>query len=251
MNLAHAEEGTGLTYSVSNAPNGLTINASTGVISWTPTLSQVGAQSFTLGLTDTAGNTTNQQVSLTVAQQPRVRMSLQVVNANGTPLTTVAAGQEFKVQILVQDLREGDAAKGVFAAFADLLFDSNIIEPIANNPISHGSDYTVAPTGDVATGLIDELGGVYKDLFATLNADQRLLAEVTFRAKTAGNPNLRLDAPDSSVSDILLFVDASGTEVPVSEVSFGSSNFAWGLTSRLCLIPLVSMKTVALASSIH
>ncbi len=111
LNLAHAEEGTGLTYSVSNAPNGLTINASTGVISWTPTLSQVGAQSFTLGLTDTAGNTTNQQVSLTVAQQPRVRMSLQVVNANGTPLTTVAAGQEFKVQILVQDLREGDAAR--------------------------------------------------------------------------------------------------------------------------------------------
>ena len=232
LNLAHSEESTGLVYSVTNAPAGLTINSSTGVISWTPTLAQVGAQTFTLGLTDAAGNTTTQQVSMTVAQEARIRLTLQVVDMSGNPITTIAAGQQFKVQVLVKDLRTGTDAKGVFSAFADLLFNADIIEPIASNPISHGTSYTSAPTGDTLTsGVINELGGIYKEILATLNGDELLLAEVTFNAKVAGNPNLRLDAPDSTLSDILLFDGAS--EVPVSEVSFGSSNFAVGVNFTL------------------
>ncbi|OYW12972.1 MAG: hypothetical protein B7Z55_17635, partial [Planctomycetales bacterium 12-60-4] len=144
LNLAHPEEGSGLLYAIASAPTGLTIDSNTVVISWTPTVDQVGAQTFTLRLTDTAGNVTNQQVSLTVAQQPRVGMTLQVVDINGAPITTIAAGQNFKVQIFVQDLRTGSDAKGVFSAFADLLFDSNVIEPIATSPISHGTNYTTA-----------------------------------------------------------------------------------------------------------
>ena len=234
LNLAHPDEGSGLVYSVASAPSGLTINASTGVISWTPTIGQVGPQTFTLGLTDAAGNSTTQQVAMTVAQEARVRMTLQVVDTNGNPITTVAAGQNFKVQVLVQDLRPGADAKGIFAAFADVLFDANIIEPISSNPISHGPNYTTAPTGDTNTaGVIDELGGIYRDAFATLNADPILLAEVTFRAKVAGNPNLRLDPPDSNQSDILLFEDPADAEVPVSEVSFGSSSFAVGVNFTL------------------
>ena len=234
LNLAHSEEGSGLTYGVSNAPSGLTINSTTGVIAWTPTVQQIGAQTFTLSLTDAAGNATNQQVTLTVASQPRVGMTLQVVDTNGAPITSIAAGQNFKVQIFVQDLRSGTAAKGVFSAFADLLFDSNVIEPIAASPISHGPNYTLAATGDTITsGVIDEVGGIHKDPFGSLNADNLLLAEVTFRAKASGNPNLRLDAPDKSVSDILLFQDSSNEDVPASEVSFGSSNFAVGLNFTL------------------
>lgn len=234
LNLAHSEEGSGLTYGVSNAPAGLTINSSTGVVSWTPTSAQVGAQTFTLSLTDAAGNATNQQVTMTVTGQPRVGMTLQAVDTNGAPITTISAGQNFKVQIFVQDLRSGTSAKGLFSAFADLLFDSNIIEPIATNPISHGTNYTTAPTGDTLTaGVIDEVGGIYKDAFGSLNADRLLLAEVTFRAKVSGNPNLRLDAPDRSISDILLFQDATNAEVPVSEVSFGSSSFAVGVNFQL------------------
>jgi large repetitive protein len=234
LNLAHSEEGSGLTYGATNAPDGLSIDSNTGVVSWTPSTAQIGAQTFTLSLTDAAGNATNQQVSLTVAGQPRVGMTLQVVDTNGAPITTIAAGQNFKVQIFVQDLRSGTSAKGLFSAFADLLFDSNIMEPIAASPISHGTNYTTATTGDTLTaGVIDEVGGIYKDAFGSLNSDSLLLAEVTFRAKASGNPNLRLDAPDKSISDILLFQDASNAEVPVSEVSFGSSSFAVGVNFQL------------------
>ncbi len=233
LNLAHSEEGNGLIYGVTNAPAGLTVNASTGVMAWTPEVNMIGAQSFTLNLTDAAGNTTTQEVSLNVTQQARVGMTLQVVDTNGAPITTVAAGQNFKVQVMVQDLRAGTAAKGVFSAFADLLFDSNVIEPIATNPISHGTNYINGATGDTLTaGVIDELGGVSKETFGSLSADKLLLAEVTFRAKVSGNPNLRLDAPDRTVSDILLYQDGND-EVPVSDVSFGNSSFAVGVNFQL------------------
>ncbi len=234
LNLNHAEEGQGLIYGLTSAPTGMTINSSNGVISWTPAADQVGNRTFTLVLTDAAGNVTNQQVSITVLEQPLVGATLQVVDLNGSPITTIAQGQNFKVQVFVQDLRASDAAKGVFSAFVDLLFDSNIIEPIATNPISHGTQYTTAPTGDVLTaGVINELGGLTKDVFTNLDGDPRLLAEVTFRAKAAGNPTLRLDPPDLSISDILLFENSANGEVPVSKVSFGTSSFAVGSNFQL------------------
>ncbi len=229
INLAHSEEGSGLTYGVASAPTGLTIDSTTGVIAWTPSVDQLGARTFTLNLTDVAGNLTSQQVTLTVAGQPRVGMTLQVVDTNGSPITTIAAGQNFKVQVFVQDLRSGADAKGVFSAFADLLFDNNVIEPIALNPISHGV-YTNSTNGVVESGLINELGGLSSNITFT-NGDKYLLAEVTFRAKVSGNANLRLDPPDNSLSDVTLFQQSS--EVPASEISFGSSSFSVGLNFQL------------------
>lgn len=225
LNLAHSEEGSGLIYDVTNAPTGLTVDSATGVITWTPTVDQIGSQTFTLNLTDAAGNLTSQQVSLTVLGQPLMGMTLNVVDTNGAPITTIAAGQNFKVQVFVQDLRSNP--KGVFSAFADLLFDSNVIEPIATNPITHG-DYPNSATGTVESGQINELGGIAQNILATTgNGDKTLLAEVTFRAKASGNANLRLDPPDDPLSDVLLF--ETSTQVQDSEINFGSSNFAVGL----------------------
>lgn len=59
------EGGAGLTYSIDNAPTGMTINSS-GVVSWTPTVDQAVPQSFTIQLTDEAGNSASQTVDLTV-----------------------------------------------------------------------------------------------------------------------------------------------------------------------------------------
>jgi len=229
VNLAHSEDGNGLTYGIASAPSGLAINSTTGVIGWTPTIAQIGAQTFTLNLTDAAGNVTNQQVSLAVVGQPRMGMTLQVVDTNGAPISTIAAGQNFKVQVMVQDLRSGTEAKGVFSAFADLLFDNNVIEPIASSPISHGV-FTNSVSGTVQSGIVNELGGLAQNLSIT-NGEKYVLAEVTFRAKVSGNANLRLDPPDDTLSDVLLF--ETSTEVPNSAISFGSSSFSVGLNFQL------------------
>ena len=44
MNATDPDAGDTLTYSLTTAPTGMTINATTGLISWTPTKAQVGAQ---------------------------------------------------------------------------------------------------------------------------------------------------------------------------------------------------------------
>src|SRR5207244_2470074 len=53
-------------------PNGLTINASTGVISGTPTASAVGTSSVTITMTDKAGATAPQTYSLTINAAPSI-----------------------------------------------------------------------------------------------------------------------------------------------------------------------------------
>lgn len=71
VNLNHPEEGQGLRYALQNAPTGMTLNFTTGVVRWTPTLSQAGSYAFTIPLTDLAGNTNNQSaVALQVVKPP-------------------------------------------------------------------------------------------------------------------------------------------------------------------------------------
>jgi cyclophilin family peptidyl-prolyl cis-trans isomerase len=226
VDLNHGEEGPGLTYSLVNAPADMTIGATTGAIAWTPTSSQLGAQALTLRLTDAAGNVTDQQISINVIEQPVARIALNAVDLAGLPITTIATGQTFKIQVVVSDLRPGDLATGIFATYVDLLFDSAIIEPISTNAISHVDPYLNDLSGSASTtGLIDELGA-FSDRSSRLGSAPRVLAEVTFRAKAAGNPQLRTDSPDVAGNDILLYDQTAA--VPFTRVEFGASSFVVG-----------------------
>ncbi|MFO1064627.1 MAG: tandem-95 repeat protein [Pirellulales bacterium] len=225
VNLSHAEEGSGLIYALVNAPTGMTIDAATGAVTWTPTSSQLGTQSFTLNLTDAAGNLTTQDFSINVVEAPKVQITLQTTDLNGNAITQVATGQQFKVKLSVKDLR-GFGASGVFAAYVDVLFDSNIVEPIATNPINYLAPFTNGKTGSTSTpGLINELGAFSGNTSGS-GADSQVFAEITFTAKAAGNPNIRTEAADDSGSDILLYGETA--KVPDNRVSFGSSALAVG-----------------------
>ena len=57
---------TGVTYTLTQSPAGLTIDANTGLITWTPGQSQDGTAQVTVQATDLAGNTASQQFSVNV-----------------------------------------------------------------------------------------------------------------------------------------------------------------------------------------
>lgn len=230
VDLNHADEGQGLIYALVGAPAGMTINSSTGVLSWTPSIPQLGVASLTLRLTDAAGNVLDQPVSINVMEQPKVRISLNAVDMTGAPITTVAAGQQFKVQVIVKDLRTGTAIPasptGVYSAYLDLLYDPAIIEPIATNPLHFVDPYTNDARGSTSTpGLIDELGA-FSERSSRPGPDAAVLVEVTFVAKLAGNPNLRSEAPDLATSEMGLY--DMPTKIPLSQVEFQGSSFVVG-----------------------
>ncbi len=197
----HPEENqSGFGYSLSNAPTGATINATTGQLSWTPTNAQAGAQTFGIVATDAAGNTKTQNVSLTVAQQELMRFRLKVVNANGDPIQAIAAGQSFQLQVLVEDIR--DEALGVFAAYVDATYDVARVQ--LNGTITYGSSFPNVRLGSTTTaGLIDEAGATAGA--DPLGAGEFLLLSIPLLAQSAGQAVFGANPADTlPVHDTLL-----------------------------------------------
>ncbi len=94
------DEGQGLVYSLTTSPSGMTINQTTGMITWTPINSQVGINSVTVLANDTKSGTTTQSYSLIVSNNPPVFTS--------TAPTTATEDSEYLYDANSTD--EGDGA---------------------------------------------------------------------------------------------------------------------------------------------
>ncbi len=70
-NAQNPEEGSpGVFYSLVNPPTGLSINQTTGEVTWTPSSTQTGQQAFSIRARDAAGNSVDQAVTLNVISGP-------------------------------------------------------------------------------------------------------------------------------------------------------------------------------------
>jgi len=225
VNLTHPEEGNGLVYSFTTAPEGATINASTGAITWTPTTAQLGTQSFTMALTDVAGNVRSQTFSVAVAGTPLAGTRLEIANLTGTVITSIAAGEEFLLRLYAQDLRGLANRAGVFSAYADVLFNSALVSPVTTTPIQFGNNFSTSSSGTFTTGLIDELGAFATTLAAT-NAAEVLVATVRMRANSSGTVTFTTDAADAIGNEFLLFNEDE--EVAETLIRFGRTDLTIG-----------------------
>lgn len=218
VDIGHAEEGQGLVYGLQNAPTGMTINPSTGVLAWTPTADQIGDRSYSITLTDPAGNVRVQNFTTAVNDTAQVSFRLAAVNNSGAPLTSLQIGQTFKLQVYTQDLRED--AQGVFSAYLDLLYNADLIELVGTPPVTFQTPYTNTPTFSTAlTGVINEMGAFANSL-TQLGPDERLFVEITMRAKASGSAVFRSDAADDPSSNVGLY----GVDTPVNKgrITYGS-----------------------------
>jgi hypothetical protein len=194
------------------------------VINWTPAANQLGANAFTVELTDRAGNKRSEGFSVNVSAAPTAEIRLEVTTLQGAPLTTISVGQEFLLRMVAVDARAFNKP-GVFGAYADILFDNNLVRPVDGTPIQHADGFGVVRKGTVASGLIDELGAVNSSLAPT-NLPENLIATVRMRAVAAGTANIRSEPADESNSEFLLF--GIDDQLPASAVAFGSVSLAVG-----------------------
>lgn len=225
--LVSAEEGSGVAYSLSNFPSDATIVAGTGVINWTPTESQLGSNDFTVALTDAAGNVRTETFAVDVAAPPIAGVRLELTDTNGNVIDSVDVGQEFRLNLYGVDSRERLERRGVFAAFADVLFDGSLVRAVPGSSIEFADDFGTVQRGTISSGLIDELGAASSRTTPT-NEIESLIATVRMEALAAGTVNFVSEAADDTGSEVLVF--ASNDQVPASAVNYQSTTLAIGQT---------------------
>jgi len=214
----NAEEGTtGARYSLVNGPTGASLNTNNGVLTWTPTGSQMGTQAFSMVMTDAAGNTRSQDLSVAVAADALMVFRLAVTDINGTALTSVDVGDEFLLQVFVQDLRA--EAFGVFAAYLDVLYSQQLVS--VDGVLNFGSSFLANRTGNTDTaGLVDE-AGAWTGGFLELGSGEFLLWNLQMEATQAGTATFTADFADAvPASQVLL--SQLNTAVPAEDIAFGS-----------------------------
>ncbi len=219
------EEGSGVVYELTAAPTGATIDSATGVIDWTPSASQIGANTFTVALTDVAGNTLSESFDVQVADEALVEIDLELLDTNGNVITSLDVGQRFTLNINTTDARGVLTRAGVFATYLDVLFDNTLVRPVAGTSITFGTDLPRFTTGNITNGLIDEVGGTSSAIEAT-RIQTSLVASVQMEAFAAGTAAFRTETGEASGSEILLF--GINGEIPTDAIAFGSVNIPVG-----------------------
>lgn len=197
----NAEEGqTGFRYALVNALPNMTINATTGVMSWTPSVDQVGSRTFGIKAIDAAGNETIRTVHVNVADPPKVQFILKVTDSAGNVITSIANGGTFELRVYTKDLSLQNA-NGVYSAYLDVEFDPQFADFL--NGIVFGPSYPSEQLGSIANpGLIDEVGA-FQGLTPT--GGELLLFRQAFTAKKSGVITFSSNEHETSdVNDILL-----------------------------------------------
>jgi hypothetical protein len=229
FDLSHPDEGNGLRYSFDSSPPGMSVNPTTGVISWTPLSTQVGPATVDLRLTDTAGNFVVQQFALVVAEASRVRVQLLPFDLQGNALTSLSIGQEFNLRVVVTDLRTGGDAEGdgVFSAYLDLEYDPSRIELVGATPVTLSTEFRNGQRlPDVSVpGILDEFGAFSNFNFGPGRAPQQL-ATIRMRAKASGQALFTANPAETSGQGISVF--KINGPVPSNLVTFESRSLAIG-----------------------
>lgn len=222
-----------VTISNNGTPNDFTDDR----ILYSPNSGFTGTDSFTYTIQDTRSVQSTAKVTVRVGSttiteaNDTVSLRLQLYKTDGTPLAdgeTLAVGSKFQLRGFVKDLRSPFSG-GVFAAFEDVIYSSNIASVDADtaNPlgfaITFGPDYNRTPpvnSGDARTpGLINEVGAIQTG-DSPLGPEEKLLFTVIMTASAVGTANFIADPADiSPLHDTLLFQPP--TAVPIDEIRYG------------------------------
>lgn len=221
-NAATNEDASGVVYSLSNPPSGMTINPTTGVVTWTPTSAQNGTQNFGVIATDAAGNPTTQTVTVAVAQ-PKIDLTMTITRPDGTPITTLTPNQDFILHVFASDLRS--PAKGVFSAYMDVVYDST--KATVTGAITYSSNYGSGRQGSTSTaGLIDEVGAFSGT--SELGSGPKEIFSIPMRATGSGVLNFALNPADNSSLEMLVY--GENPEIPDTQVHYSATSITVGST---------------------
>lgn len=198
-----------------------------GSVLYRPAAGFSGVDQFTY----TAQNSTGLSASATVTVQVGDNTKSLNYRLETVPSGTVAVGANFEVRGYIQDLRpsDGDANprddRGVFAAYMDLLFDSDLVSVVSDltNPLIFAPAYQNGISGSQGTAnLVDEIGA-FQSGSRPLGPGEQLLFTIQVQANAPGVAEFQTDPADiSPLHDSLLFEPT--TPLPLNAIGFGGAS---------------------------
>jgi hypothetical protein len=171
---------------------------------------------------------------LNAAQNEKVSIRTEITDINGNIVETLSPGQDFQVRVFVKDIRQPEdvPGRGVFSAFADVVFDETLvvttIDPAVTGPaadITYGPDYPSHPRSETqiianaGNGELDDVGALAG--FDELGSAERLLFAAPFRvqAGAAGIAAFSVNFAELIGSEVLTF-DSIEAAIPEEEILF-------------------------------
>ena len=192
----------GLTFSLADAPSGMSIRASDGGIEWTPTAGQVGSDSVTVRVEDLAG------LSNTLT------FGVEVVDSSGSPLIesildqTALVGDDYQYPVIATDPDPGDIpAFSLDAAPAGMSID-----PVSGllDWMPEGGDIGAHPITVRATDASGQIDVETFDLTVVAHNQPPTLAAFADRGAAPGvTLSLQAEAIDPDPGDALTYSLAS------------------------------------------
>jgi large repetitive protein len=208
---------------------------------YTPAPGFGGTASFTYTVIDNNGQQSTANVIVHTLEGARlddqVELSFRFTDLAGTPITAVAQGQQFRVEVYVDDLRTPNGFQpGVSSAYLDLLYNAGLTRPVAGaagSGFDFAVDFRPPYTGSTSgsnefPGLISSLGA---SAFVPLNSSAAVpVAVLTFDAINSGIAEFVGDpANNPPQTDVNLFQDATtgvATRVPIEQVRYRRSSLS-------------------------
>ncbi len=207
------DAGDALTFSLVSAPAGMTIDAATGLVSWTPTFDQAGSHAVTVRVTDSGGLSDDQSFVVAVANVDRAPAITSVAPTDATE------GQLYRYDVEASDPDAGDSLTfSLDTAPAGMVIDgvTGIVEWTPGNGQAGNHDVVVRVT-DTA-GLSDT------QPFTIAVAAPNQAPSITSVAPTAateGQPyRYDVDAIDPDAGDVLVFsLDSAPAGMAIDQAS--------------------------------
>ncbi len=238
-----------LTIIMVTSPSGggqVTIASGGKSLRYTPVRGFNGSESFSYTVADANGKQSTAKVTLHTLPYSNantdVVYSVRTTNLRGDEISAIQQGQDFKLDVYVDDFRNDRGAPsnapGVFAAYMDLLYNLQLVStaiPQGNNNLNFDVDflngYTNGLSGDATIpGIINEFGAFYDTSFdqnnpGTMNyPDTVRIASITFTARSPGIVKFSPDPADVSPLDDTLLFDVPGSAVPQTRIRYLSTS---------------------------
>ena len=151
--------------------------------------------------------------------RPLVNFRLEVVDSEGNPASRVELGDEFTLNVYVQDGRNEADAEGVFSAYLDLEFDTHLAE--VSGDISYSPDYDNGKSGVADRSGVDEIGA-FASSQTPLGPRERFLVSVPLEATDLGTLSIASNPADLIPQhDMGLY--GRDESVNVRRIKFGSA----------------------------